>query len=243
MVEVRWLCAGPLPGPVTSWFDSLPGRTRVGRRLDAYWMGAPAVEGTGSCVKLRGVADRRGPTRRRRLRLEVKVLAREAGGVRGATGVEGRAEVWCKAAARVAPPTAVRSAARSSWAAADGGWVPVDKHRRERRVAVGDGSSARLELTELTVGGHPAWSVALHARGPLGLRGVAEAIGGPAFAEWPAFLPLDGAVCRSYGEWLEAGPAAAGHRHRPAPQWLTETAGRLAAACDLTVGGVAGDGS
>jgi hypothetical protein len=233
MVEVRWLRPGALLPDVAAWFDSLPGRCRTGRRIDAYWIGADLGPQTVvvPCVKLRGVADREGRLRRRRLRLEVKVLEQEAGEVVLAATVRGRAEVWRKSVARLTPPDT--PGREGGWAPDGDDWVAVAKHRRQRRLAAAAGASARLELTTLDTGREQAWSVALHA--PADVAGGVGPLSSPAigsvFDQWPPAVLLDTGASTSYAAWLRA---SLGPPVRPTgspPQWLAQAAGRLAAAC------------
>src|SRR3974377_1193794 len=79
-IEVRWILPGPLPGPVTEWFDNFPVTTET--RQDSYLV-MPQLPGLS--VKIRGD-----------LALEVK----EHNGNRGILDVsglvQGRLQAWRK---------------------------------------------------------------------------------------------------------------------------------------------------
>ena len=174
--EARWFVRGATPADVAAWFDALGPPVEAQSRTDLYL--APTSDALG--LKLR----------------EGRVEAKRLDGPAGPLNA-GRAaaplETWTK-----------WSFALEEDVAPSGGWVAIEKTRRQREHEAGDGT-CRLELSEVTVGDDVWWSVCLEAEGPSAearRRALATAA-----ARWlgrpdaPA-LPADAAM--GYPAWLRA---------------------------------------
>ncbi len=199
--EVRWFLPGtPSAGVVSSFLGH--GDVSEERRADLYL----CFEGNDSLgFKLREL----GPTE---AALELKVRSTPERLLQFRDGPEGYASRWVKwSSPRVGSSLAL------ALAAADDGWIRVEKARRLRKVAM-DGESllevgpsghlqegCAYELATLRVEGSDWWTVALEAFGrPQLLDAHLRLAGDWFFARCPPLMALTREHSSAYPSWLAA---------------------------------------
>ena len=192
-LEVRWIRPGALATSKLDWFR--PFVQEIESREDIYLV---AGRTKGVSIKIRG-----GDV------LDLKV-AGEPGAILDVPGrSRGRLQTWTKWSFPI-PAAGERDGAWEEW-------VPVGKHRRigHFRIAggeatllgapAGDGeTTCAVELTEVTRGGSPWWTLGFEAAGPSAtLREAIEATAALVFGDTPSGTPALNVVdSMSYSDWL-----------------------------------------
>lgn len=194
-LEVRWICPGRLTDATIDWFN--PFVVEVETREDSYLVGR-GIQGLS--VKIRGGTL-----------LEIKVSSGGEGVLKVPGHAHGRSEAWRKWSF----PVSV--AADTGAGSAD--WERVGKHRRIGRFSFPDGERAVLaasaspddetmcavELTEVTKGVQPWWTLGFEATGEFdSLRGAIDATAELVFANPPPIGQLSLIDSRSYAGWLRS---------------------------------------
>ena len=192
-LEVRWIRPGPLETSTIDWFS--PFVQEIESREDIYLIG-PRIQGVS--VKIRGGAL-----------LDLKIASGNEGVLDVVGQARGRFQAWKKWSFPISP---VDEAGVDS---AD--WVRVDKGRRIGRFtfaggeaalrgssASGDETTCAVEVTEVTKGEEPWWTMGFEAMGhPDSLKGAIEATATLVFSDpLPGGLELSIVDSMSYPDWL-----------------------------------------
>lgn len=190
-LEVRWIRPGLLEAETIHWFERFVGKTES--REDAYLL-VPMIDGLS--VKIRGDQQ-----------LDVKLYRGSSGALEIPGRARGRLDHWQKwsfplgAESRHTDDSAAWRRVRK---ARNIGWFGATQEGPQGASRLDENETCAVELTQITIGEQPWWTLGLEASGPPGSRrATLEAAANLVFDEPSRFgerLGLDDS--RTYSEWL-----------------------------------------